>query len=470
MSKKSLIHLSVIFSSLSILSISSTAHSAGFALIENSASGMGKAFAGAAASAEDASTVWFNPAGMTYLGDELEGKSQLTNSGHIIRSKVKYSDKGSAAPASLLTTMDGETETSETLHAFVPNLYFTKRIKPRLDFGISVNGPFGSKTLYDDDWIGRYHATETDMKTVNINPSLSWKMNEKLSIGGGISAQYIHVTLGKSVDSGAACRQVALASGSTDILDTCSAGYPEASKVEKDSQVVVEGDDVSFGFNVGILFKASPKTRLGASYRSKVKHDLTGEIEFELDPTLGALAQVLDAQGNTSFTNRDIEASVELPDMLSLSFAHKYNSRLEILGDYTWTGWSSFPELLITDAADGSDVTRTPEEWEDSSRISIGANYKYNEKLTLRTGLAWDETPIPSVALMTPRIPGNDRTWLSFGAGYKMNKHLNFDFGYTHLLIDETAIDNTDDAGYSIRGLYKNNIDILSAQANYTFK
>lgn len=459
----------VLFSSFSLLILSSPAHSAGFALIENSASGMGKAFAGAAAAAEDASTVWFNPAGMTYLAESLDGKSQLTNSAHIVSANTEFTDKGSQAPASLNAVLTGERNINETVTSFIPNLYYVRPINENLTFGLAVNGPFGSKTLYDEDWIGRYQATKTDMKTVNINPSLSWKANDKLSLGAGISAQYINVKLGSSVDSVGACRSVALGvaaqTNSTALIDYCNSTYPKAAQKETDTQALVKGDDISFGFNLGLLYQPSKLTRIGVSYRSKVKHKLKGKAEFNVD---AGLLPVIAQTGINNFTNRDVEASVELPDSISLSLAHKVNDRLELLGDVTWTQWSTFQELLVTDTT-GAEVSRVHEKWKDVTRVSLGANYKYNDKLTLRTGIAIDKEPIPSAQFRTPRIPGNDRTWLSIGAGYKMNKHMTLDFGYSHLFLDEAPIDNPGETGYSVRGLYDSKVDILSAQVNYTF-
>ena len=456
-------------STLPFVFLTNASYAAGFALIENSASGMGNAFAGAAAIAEDSSTVWFNPAGMTYLGETLNSKSQLSSAVHIISAKTEFTDKGSSAPASLLSTIDGKKNVDERVNSAVPNLYYLRKIKPRLHFGISVNAPFGSTTKYDEDWVGRYQATETEMKTVNVNPSLSWKANNKLSVGGGVSAQYIHVSLGKSLDSAAACRKVALASGSSAILDACNTSYPQASQVAKDSQVIVEGDDISFGYNLGLLYQPTTRTRIGATYRSQVKHNLEGDISFDLDPTLKSIGKGLEAKGVNTFKNRDIKADTNLPETVALSIAHKVNRKLELLGDVTWTGWSSFPELLITDATTGADVTKTPENWTDVTRVSLGANFQYSDKLILRTGIALDEEPIPSAKTRTPRIPGNDRTWLSFGAGYKVNKKTKFDLGYSHLFLDETPIDNTDDAGYAVKGLYDSNVNIFSAQVNYNF-
>ena len=132
-------------------------------------------------------------------------------------------------------------------------------------------------------------------------------------------------------------------------------------------------------------------------------------------------------------------------------------------------GLEFFDELKLTEVDGVTPVSVTPEKWEDVYRVSVGANYKYNEKLTLRTGVAFDEEPIPSATYRTPRIPGNDRYWLSFGAGYKVNKKMDLDFGYSHLFLKETPIDNPGETGYAVRGLYDSSVDILSAQVNYKF-
>lgn len=463
--------LSYSFLIASSLLYSASSHSAGFAIIENSASGMGNAFAGAAAVAEDPSTIWFNPAGMSYLSDNNGGKAQLSNALHIIAAKTKFEDKGSSPPASLGSAIiDGNKNSNKTIASPVPNLYYMRPITDRLTFGIGMNGPFGSKTEYDDDWVGRYQATETDMKSVNINPSLSWKANDKLSVGAGLSLQYVEVKLASTVDSAGACRQigigVATQTNSTALIDYCNANYPKAAQHEKDTHGVVEGDGIGYGFNVGLLYQPTDRTRIGMSYRSKVAHSLKGRASYDVDVRL---APVIAQTGINTFTDRDITASLDVPESVSFSLAHKLNSRLELLGDVTWTKWSRFDELLITEKATGNTVTRVPEKWKDVTRVSIGANYNYNDKLTLRTGLAFDQEPIPSARYRTPRIPGNDRRWLSFGAGYKLNKKMSLDVGYSHLFIDETAIDNPGENGYSVRGLYNNTVDIISAQVNYTF-
>ncbi len=471
--------------SLSLLISHSTLHAAGFAIIENSASGMGNAYAGAAAVGEDASTIWFNPAAMSRLGD----RPSVSQSAHIIIPTAKFTDRGSSINPALVqgntdaavAALAGQPNDTADKVAFVPNLYYVRPINEKMHVGIGVNAPFGLEVTYKDDWIGRYLATNSEMLTLNINPALSWKATDRLSIGGGVSLQYIDVTLGSKIDSAAACLSAATIANSSALLNQCrNPALPSPLTLGNsatDSNAEITGDDISYGFNLGVLFEPTDRTRLGASYRSKIEHTLEGKAEFEVNNALGqiivnqagaTLQQALQAPG-ARLENRNVTAKASLPDSFSLSVAHNLNSKLELLADATWTGWSSFEELRVVDGT-GADVALTPENWEDVWRFSIGGNYKYNDKLTLRSGIAFDESPIPSASLRTPRIPGNDRTWISFGVGYKIKEHMNLDIGYSHLFVDDTPINHTSsDNGFTIKGVYEADVDILSAQVNLTF-
>lgn len=454
---------------------SSQTQAAGFGIMENSGSGMGSAFAGAAAEGQDASTLWFNPATMSLL----ENRSMISLTGHIVIPSSDFKNKrsrvnpaltgGSVDAAEAVLTGKGD-DGGET--AFIPNLYYVKPINEQLRFGIGVNAPFGLEISYDDDWIGRYQATNSEMLTLNINPSLSWKANDRLTLGAGVSAQYIDVTLGSKIDSGAACRSAASSANSGTLLAQCLARFPQVGQSTTDSNAEVSGDDTSFGYNLGLLYQPTDQTRFGVSYRSGIKHKLKGKADFtvhdslaDIQTTSGNLQQVLEA---TRLADRPITASADLPESFSLAAAHKATDKIELLASATWTGWSSFDELRILDNT-GATVTVTPEEWEDVWRFSVGGKYQYNDRLALRTGVAFDESPVPGPKLRTPRLPGNDRTWISLGANYKWNKDIDLDFGYAHLFIDDTPIDHTDENGYTLSGIYESDVDILSAQLNWKF-
>jgi long-chain fatty acid transport protein len=167
---------------------------------------------------------------------------------------------------------------------------------------------------------------------------------------------------------------------------------------------------------------------------------------------------------------------VTLPASLALSIAHQAD-KITYLADITWTGWSSFDELRIEYDNPAQPDSVTTEDWDDTLRYSIGFDYQYSDKMVLRSGLAYDETPIQSPERRTARIPGNDRTWLSFGLTYLLNEQSSIDVGYSHLFIDDTEINNTLEVAppggpalnATLTGTYTASVDILSVQWNKKF-
>lgn len=455
---------------LVVYAVTPAVHAAGFALIENSASGMGNAFSGGAASAEDASTVWFNPAGMSELADT----PQVSAAAHIISPEASFKN-GSSHVNPALTGGDVATATAALQGtndltdsaAFVPNVYAVMPYNERTKIGIGFTAPFGLETEYEDDWYGRYHAIKSAMKTVNINPSISYEVNDKLSIGGGVNAQYIDVELSSAIDSAAACRGIAAAAGSAELGAQCAAAMPTIATPANDSKAVIKGDDWSFNVNAGLLYKPTEQTKIGVSYRSEMKHELEGTAKYTINPSF---QPILTATGVTRFDDANAKADANLPASLSVSVAHKVNDKLEVMGDVTRTQWSSFERLTVKNADTDALISDVDESWKDVNRYSVGANYQYNDRLKLRGGVAFDEEPIPDAERRTARIPGNDRTWVSAGANYKLQKNLSLDVGYSHLFVDDTEIDNTDEAtGYVLNGEYESDVDIFSAQLNWSF-
>ena len=171
------------------------------------------------------------------------------------------------------------------------------------------------------------------------------------------------------------------------------------------------------------------------------------------------------------FTDTGVRSKVTLPARFSVSVAHKVN-KITWLADATWTGWSAFDELRIEYSNPLQPDTVTTEDWDDSWRYSVGLDYQQSDALVLRAGIALDETPIPSDERRTPRIPGNDRLWLSLGLTYVASDTFSFDVGYSHLFIDDTDIDNTlenavPQTNHTLTGEYEAEVDILSAQLNW---
>ena len=396
---------------LALAGFADLAQAAGFALIEQNASGLGNAYAGAAAVAEDASTIFFNPAGMT----RLPGR-QIVVVGHLIKPQAEFS--GTVSPA-----IGGGTGGDAGSWSFVPNGYFAYRLTPKIHLGVGLNSPFGLKTEYGPGWMGRYQAIKSEVKTVNLNPSIAYKLSDTLSLGAGLNIQRIEAVLTSLQPLGAPPAPTPL--------------------------VTIKGDDYGWGYNLGALWQATPATRIGLSYRSEVAYTLEGTSSTS-NPSVTSL-------------NGPVTADITLPASASLSLFHTLSSQWDLLADVTWTGWSSFDRLPIQ----GTVNKTTPENWQDILRYSLGATWHMSDKLSLRGGLAYDEAPV-SDRYRTPRIPDGARTWVALGGQYRLSGRGALDFGYAHLFVNSPELQSTDN-GTTLNGQYDSQVDILSVQYTHGF-
>ncbi len=454
---------------VAIASVSTMSQAASFQLIEQSASGQGSAYAGAAALGEDASTIYFNPAGMTRLSG-----SQVVVAGHIISPNATFTNNGSSDALGGAGSLSGlNSKTGDP--AFVPNFYYTTKLPNEISFGLGVNVPFGLSTEYDDGWVGRYHALKSEISSVNINPALAWQATDKLSVGFGINIQYLQLELTNNIDSYGACINIAGNSqGAFSGTDCVNAGLTRLSDASVDSKVKLDGDSLEFGWNAGILYDVDDKTRIGIAYRSAIKHEVEGDAAYSLDPRLQPFADGLTAgSGFNILQTTSLKATAELPESFSFSVASDFAPKWTALFDWTWTGWSSLDVITIRQAGGipGQEPTLDLV-YKNTNRYSVGVNYHHNDKLVYRGGLAYDETPIRSPEQTSARIPGNNRTWLSLGAGYDFSSAWTVDVGYSHLFIADTEINNNSGASSSnatLKGKYESSVDILSVQANFNF-
>ena len=418
------------------------AAAAGFSLVEQSGSGMGNAFAGGAASAEGASTIYYNPAGMS----RLKGK-QLAVALHAIRPSAAFTPSATAQAATLQPA--GNNGGDPGSWGYVPNGYFSMEIDPAMQFGVGVNVPFGLQTSYDPAWIGRFQAIQSKIRTLNVNPALSYRVSDALSVGAGLNYQRINGVLSSAVNYSAAAFSVG---GAGALAAIGGAGVEGMS--------TIEGSDAAWGYNFGILFDATEQTRIGLSYRSAIDYTLTGNVTFANRPAL--LAGVI--------PDGAVKLNVKMPATFSASVFHELSDKWDLMADATWTGWSVFKQLKI-DRASGANLLTVPENWHDTWRIAVGANHHYNEQWTTRMGLAYDQTPVPD-AFRTARIPDQDRIWLSFGGQYKPGKDSAIDVAYTHLFIKDAPIaDNQVATGKgNLAGTYGSiATNILSVQYSHGF-
>jgi long-chain fatty acid transport protein len=419
----------------------SQAHASAFALSEQGVSGLGNAYAGAAAVAEDASTVWWNPAGMSRLGS---GKHLLLG-GHVIIPSTKFTNNGSTPALLSNPTRVGDGGDAGST-AFVPNIFFAMDLNPTWSFGVGVNVPFGLMTEYDSDWIGRFQGIKSEVKTININPSASYKLSDRASLGFGVSWQHGEIDLLSAVNYSAA------------------AGGALGVGVEGQNATSLDGD--AWGFNIGALFDVTPATRMGIHYRSSLDYSMKGSTTFSSVPAALAASPLL--------SNGDVKLDLETPASASLSVAHKVNDRLELLGDVTWTEWSKIQRLpLVRTSGAGSGLTldTLTFNFEDTWRASFGVNYKYSGPWTLKAGVAYDQSPVPNAQSRTVRLPDNDRYWLSLGATYKMSQVSRLDFGWSYVMIKDADIANNQTAAGrgNIVGTYQANVNILSVQYQHSF-
>ncbi|MDH3316398.1 MAG: outer membrane protein transport protein [Gammaproteobacteria bacterium] len=446
MKKTRFSHLTAFILAGALSGYAGTASAAGFAVNTPSAQSMGNATAGGGAVAEDASTVWFNPASMTRL------PSQMMASAHVLLPNFEFTDKGSTLPIPPATPISGPTTSDGGTNAIAPNFYYIRTLNERWSFGLAVNAPFGLATEYDNNWKGRYHAIDSEIVDFNLNPALAYKVNEVFSVGAGVSVNYIDAKLTNVVDFATICAVNALpCAGPSGTLD----GFAENN-----------ADDISFGFNFGVFYEPRDGTRFSLAYRSQINHKLEGDADFTVPaaalPFLGPV-----------FTDGGIKVGASLPDTFSFSAFHMLTPKIGIMGDATWTGWSDIPELrIVYDSPTNGGGSGTSVEslgWEDVWRLALGLSYYHSDRLTLRTGVAYDQSPVPNPVLATPRLPDNDRIWVSIGASYAINDKASVDFAYTHEFIDDTNIARTNSTGATLNGVYESSVDIFSLQANYRF-
>ena len=395
------------------------ANAAGFFIQEQSVSGLGSAFSGSAAMPRDASILFFNPAGMTYL------EGQHGNVGlHLIAPFSDVDDTGTSN-AAIGQPTGGDTDNPYGVEP-VPNAYYTHQLDSRNWIGIGLSAPFGLKNEYDEDYFARFDSTSTELKTINIQPSFAHKVTDRLSVGGGVDIQYADAVLESAVFVGAG-----------------TAG-----------QSKLEGDDISFGYNLGMMYEVNDRTRVGLHYRSQVNHKLDGDISIEGTGTA--------ADGSSSG-----EANLNLPEILNFSVAHNLNDRWTMLAGATWFGWSNF-ERITANAENDIYDNNVQQNYQNTLAFNLGAEYAYSPEWTFRGGVQYDETPTQDGSRST-RTPDGDRIWVSGGTTYKMDDRWSFDLAATYINVGEEDISLTRNTGSNIEAENNGHVGILALGLNYKF-
>lgn len=415
---------------------SPAAFAGGMALTMQNGTHLGNAFSGAA-SAEDASTVYYNPAGLGFLehGEVIAAAS-------YVMLDARFTNDGSTT-AGLLPT-PGSNGGDAGVDKLIPVAYLAYPVSPTLTLGAGISAPFGLATNYSRDWVGRYQALKSELVTMNASLALGWKITPRVSLGLGIDHQSADAELSNAIDVG---------------LIAYGAGIPGFAPGSADALARIRGDDTTTGFNVGALVEIADGTRVGVHYRSSMEHELRGRARFSDVPA--PFAPV--------FADQAVQAALTLPEIFSVSLAHHLTQDLAVFADWSFWKWSRFRQLAVDFESPATPDMTQVHNWDDASIFSVGARWRRGERLTLRAGLAYNETPVPNAERRTARIPDSDRIWTCVGAGWQFNAELHGEIGFAHLFMDDARTVNDDGAGHVLVGRYKSSANIISAQLNWSY-
>jgi long-chain fatty acid transport protein len=407
--------------------LSTSAFASGYGLRDVSAATLGLSYAGAAANGTTASTLAFNPA---LLADVKDFDVAVSSVGLLPDTNGQFT----AANAAGQPVTGGNHPTDIVNTALIPSVSLRYRISEQFTAGIAMTAPWGMITDYGPDWVGRYYATMSDVKTFNATPMLAWQPVPEFSIGVGLQVQYIKGKLGKAIDFG-----------------TIGYSYhiPGALPGNADGSVILKAQDWSEGWVIGAQWKPRPDLSLGISYRSRVDNTLSGKEEFSLD-SKGIGAILKGATG--AFADGPTTAAFNNPAVLTFGARWQASDRLTILAGGDWTQWDAFDTLIAHSANPHQPDDVSLMGWKNSWFGSIGAEYKLDKDWTLRVGTAYDETPTQS-GTRTPGIPDGSRYWVSAGAGYRLTDNMDVDLSIARLIAQKGNIAlKQSDLGNAMRG------------------
>lgn len=413
-----------------LLSTSGVTHAAGFQLAEYSATGLGRAYAGEAAMADNAGAQWRNPAMLTYL----EGTQVSVGAIYVDPNIDIEGTSGTNTPAN----------SEDFAHsAVIPNFYVSHKYSEKLAIGFAAGTNYGMETDLGKDFAGSNHGNEASVISMELNLNAAYQLLDNVSVGGGI--RYV------------------MAEGSFGA--TAAATLPVGTTLK-----YMEGDDTAWGWQVGTAWQINENNRLGFTYKSEVDLTLEGHAKG------AAFDAVAAGVGGLGAIKPQYSGSMELalPATAELASFHQLTDTVAIHASVNWTNWSSFKELVADIPEFGPARTQDikEENWEDNYRFAIGTTYQMTPKLALRSGIAYDTSAV-SEEHRTATIPETDRTWLSIGAGYQWSEQLSLDAGFTYILAKDAKMLEDDAAsapfGGSFEGEVSGSIWLVGVQANYRF-
>ena len=403
------------------------ARASGFFLLEQSARLQGTSYAGTAALAADASTVYYNPAGMSRIKNW-----SFAQSGYLVSIHSELENASATNFGQPVTGPNGKDSASAGTNGPVGSTLFAKRLSDTVVAGFALTVPYGLSFEYDGDSIARYVATKSRLATYNLSPSLSWEPVDGFSFGVGFDAILADVALNQKVQ------------------------VPGLDELN----VRLQADDWTFGWNVGLLYEFTEDTRIGFAYRSRLTFGLEGDAKVTPSPL---------------FAHRQkVDATATFPDTITVSGVTSIAPRWQLLGDLQFIHWSLIQNVDVKfSPKPGESGPLLPEQslpfaFRNTFRGAIGTQYFLDDTWTLRGGVAFDQSPVTNLN-RTARLPDSNRVLLSIGVGYQLGEYMAIDVGYSHIFLPYGAnLDQTVTAS-TLKGSYASSVDLFGLQLTFTF-
>lgn len=432
------------------------AMASGFQIREDSVQAMSRSHAGSASDEGDAAVVSNNPAAMSMF-EKTTVQSDVT----AIDLSGQFSGTGNnGLPGALNAPLTGGNGGNAGDVAPVPAMHFILPVGNGFTLGASFTAPFGLKTQYDANWVGRYLALKSDVRTFDLTLAASYKFNDMFSVGLGVISQRIQAELTNAVDFGA-------------ILLSKGAGPLGFTSQSADGTARIQGHDTSIGWDLGLLFRPGANTSIGLNYRSKIDHTLNGHVNFGVPSNVQAVLGLNPANVNL-FKNGPINASVSTPSVLTFSITQKFSDTFSMSADIERTGWSSLQTLVVNFAnpapPPAAQQPKSIEQfhWNNSMQYALGMDWKFASTWVLRAGIARDETPTNDV-FRDPRLPDNNRQLYSIGLGWTPSANASWNIGYSHIAIDTPTVHNISATGSTLVGKYDASANLFGVSGTFSF-
>jgi len=376
-----------------------TVFAGGFSLNEQSASAMGVANAGAAANPENASTVFFNPAGMSKLkGTNLSFGVAVLN--------IDAEAKSASATDFFGGDVEGSTGGDIADLAVLPNFFMTHEVNDSIDVGFGIHAPYGLAADYDDDFVGRYFADKTELSAISFTPSIAINNGEGLSMGLGFNILYAEARLTKFQDIRGK-------------VGSILANQYEAQYGAPYSDI--NGDDIAVNFRVGFLYELSDRTQFGLTAQTGTELELEGEAEITNFPS---------ATLTPTTISEDANVPLAIPESITVGARHQLNDSVTLLAGATYARWSRFEGLdVFSTEGDSGEIStalgrtgdqplsHVTEKWQNTWQFNVGGIWQATPAWAFKAGYAWDESPVDE--FVTARVPSSDRHWLTLGTQWK---------------------------------------------------